>query len=144
MYDAGDRRHIREAEKAAKLAEVQSHEQIRAIMGTTAGRAWISSKLALAFTTPFTEDPHTTAFNCGQQNIALSLLADVIAATPDQFILMMREANERSTAAEQRRSQRADRRIEAGTSEFGSDGSAEAGGDYDPTAADRTEAERST
>ena len=38
-------------------------------------------------------DPYQTAFNEGNRNAGLRLLADVTSTTPEQYALMLREAN---------------------------------------------------
>lgn len=144
-YDASSRASIRAAEKAQKLAEQNSREMLVSVMATEPGRRWIHSRLFWAFTTPFTADPHMTAFNCGKQNEALALLADVVAASPEDFILMLREANERRTIAEQPGRENVDGRVDRPDGE-GRTYDRSLGlfvDDYDPTA-ERVEAERST
>lgn len=93
--NASDRKSIRAAEKAGRLIDLQDQGVIVGIMTNIDGRAWVWRQLASIFHTPFTADPHSTAFNCGIQNAAIALLDTVTRWCPEQFILMMREANGR-------------------------------------------------
>lgn len=104
MNNAADRKEIRKAEKASAIAARQDLEVATQIMSTTAGREWIMRRIALAFITPFTSDPHMTAFNCGIQNEAIKLMTEIMNACPDQYLLAMREQNERNAAGERSRS----------------------------------------
>ena len=111
-YNAGDRRNVRQAEKSAKLVETQNREVITGLMSVTNGRAWMwdwLTKLHI-FQSPFHPDSGIMSFQCGEQNIGLQLLKDIMLYSPDQYILMAREANERNASSERARSQDADRR----------------------------------
>ena len=93
-YDASNRKSIRRAEKAAELAIANRISVIRSIMATAPGRDWMHSLLTRCsiFHTPFSPGaPDLTAFNCGQQNIGLTIFADVTAHCPNEYTLMMTE-----------------------------------------------------
>lgn len=104
MYNAGDRKDVRRAEKAARLGTRQRQSAVVGIMSVSGGRHWMHDILVSChvFATTFTVDPYATAFNEGQRNIGLQLLDDIMQACPDSYILMMREANERNAATERR------------------------------------------
>lgn len=120
--NAADRKDIRRREKQAKLADLQRREVIVQLMGTTAGRQWVWDRLGDChmFVTTFNGDPYQSAFMEGQRAIGLTLLADIMLACPDSYILAMREANVRSTIDERRSSP---------VSDGGDSGSGEAAGD---------------
>ncbi len=107
-YDASDRKSIRKAEKAARLADRARQEVIVNLMSTTFGRAWLWDLLSSChvFGQTFSPDPLMTAFSEGRRSVGLALLADVMLACPDQYITAAREANvrhnsnDRSTSAE--------------------------------------------
>ena len=105
-YNAGERKDVRAAEKAAKIAESQSAEIIRSLMSIPPGRAWVLTLLESAhvFATSFDRDPVAMAFNEGERNQGLILLTAIMSACPDQFLLMMKERNERHLAGERSRS----------------------------------------
>lgn len=109
--NASNRKDIRAQEKAAARLAANDREVIVGLMSTIIGRSWIHSKLELChiFSDPFSGDALLEAYRKGERNIGLALLADLHAYCPDQYILMMREHNERSTAAEYTRSQNTDR-----------------------------------
>ena len=96
-YDASDRKSIRRAEKAARLADRARQEVIVNLMSTTFGRAWLWDILTSChvFAQTFSTDPLMTAFSEGRRSVGLALLADVMFACPDQYITAAREANVR-------------------------------------------------
>src|SRR6266404_8519575 len=96
-YDASDRKSIRKAEKAARLADRARQEVIVNLMSTTFGRAWLWDLLSSChvFGQTFTSDPLMTAFGEGRRAVGLALLGDVMLACPDQYITAAREANVR-------------------------------------------------
>lgn len=104
MYNAGDRKDVRKAEKAARLSAVQRQSAVSGIMSVTGGRHWMHDVLVSChcFATTFAIDPHASAFNEGQRSIGLLLLADIMSASADNYVLMMREANEREKTQEAR------------------------------------------
>jgi len=104
------RRALAKSIRESRLREIQRNEVLRGLMSTAAGRAWVHDKLAAAGVahTPFiASDPHLTSFNCGMQNFGLMILAEVMAAAPNEYILMMKE-NAPDGPANQLRDDRAD------------------------------------
>lgn len=97
MYDASNRKDIRRAEKAARIAEAERINYLKAAMSTVAGRNWFCDLLEAChlFSDPFTADPLREAYSKGERNVGLRLFSDIIAHCPDYYILMMREANAR-------------------------------------------------
>lgn len=106
MYDAGDRKSVRRAEKAAKLVAEAERSTILLVMSSTSGRQWAWEFLSAChiYNDPFSGHALTEAHSKGERNAGLRLLAQINSACPDLYIQMMREANERSTAAEHSRS----------------------------------------
>lgn len=97
--DEAETARAKQAAKDAKLLEAQRAEVLRQLMSTTAGRRWLHDLLAVCGVgrTPYTTDPYDTAFNCGQQNIGLRLLAESMSAAPGSYLEMMKEnSNDRS------------------------------------------------
>ncbi len=97
-YDASDPDAVHDARKreAAELRERLDY--LATIMSTPAGRKWIYQLLAECriFESPVVVgDPYFTYHNIGGQNIGKLLLQDLNDASPDGYILMMREATER-------------------------------------------------
>lgn len=86
------------AEKAAKqefLAQ-RDIDDIQFVMNSEKGRrvVWSMLEKGQVFGACFNVDPHITAFNEGQRNLALLLLQRVMAHCPDQYLKMASEASE--------------------------------------------------
>src|SRR5438034_7377082 len=101
-YNASERKDVRRAEKEAKLAERQRYEITSYIMSTAPSRAWMHDKLETChvFRSSFATDALAMAFAEGERNIGLQLLNDIMQACPNNYILMMEEANERHASSE--------------------------------------------
>jgi len=99
MYDAGNKKDVRRLEKQAKLEEQQRKEIVTGIMSVAPGRRWICELLehCHVFATSYSDVGNRMAFMEGQREVGLMLLADIMSACPDQYILMMRERNERES-----------------------------------------------
>ncbi|EOZ5275766.1 hypothetical protein ACQSIR_003410 [Escherichia coli] len=86
------------AEKAAKqeLLAQRDIEDIQFVMNSEKGRrvVWSMLEKGQVFGACFNVDPHITAFNEGQRNLALLLLQRVMAHCPDQYLKMAAEAGE--------------------------------------------------
>lgn len=110
-YSAANRKDIRQAEKAAKAVEASRQSVLVGLMSTIEGRAYVYADLEFCrvFVDPFTGDALAEAFQKGIRTVGLKLLADLMSYTHDQFILAMREANERRTATELARDSNGDR-----------------------------------
>src|SRR5882672_4979519 len=107
-YDAGNRRDVRAAEKQAKLVEQQRREIVTGIMSVAPGRSWMCDILESChiFATSFSDVGLRMAFMEGQREVGIRLLTDIMGACPDQYVLMMRERNERNSAYDARRSRK--------------------------------------
>lgn len=94
-YDASDKRSVNTARKKKARKEKQRLEVVEAIMGQPQGRAFMYDYLTRCstFTTPFVAgQPDTSAFNAGRQSIGHDLQADIMAAAPETYWLMVNEA----------------------------------------------------
>lgn len=101
MYDGSNRKHIRQAEKRAKLDENNDIAYLRQIMGTLPGRAWMYRLLTdcQMFHEPFSpHSPYATAYNCGRQSVGRRLFDNVFSRTPSEYALMMQEAQAKEAA----------------------------------------------
>jgi hypothetical protein len=109
--NAASRKDIRAQEKASARLAANDREVVSGLMSTITGRAWIHTKLEFChiFADPFTNEALLEAYRKGERNVGLVLLADIMAYCPNQYVLMMEEANARSTAAEYARSANSDR-----------------------------------
>ena len=100
MYDASNRKHIRAAEKSAKVADRTRGEVLARLASDVGGRHYLWDRLAElhVFTSTYNDNPSRMAFLEGQRAAGLSLLADILHWCPEQFLQMMVEANGRRTA----------------------------------------------
>lgn len=101
-YNASQRKDIRSAEKASKAREASRQSVLVGIMSTIEGRAYIWGDLeeCRVFEDPFSGEALVEAYTKGIRSTGLKKLAELMSYCPDQFILAMREANERRTANE--------------------------------------------
>ena len=128
MYNAGNRQDVRRLEKQAKIDEAARQQVVIDLMSSSPGRQWMHDRLSGChlFSTSFSLTALETAFKEGERNQGLQLLTDVMAACPDQYVLMMREANVRNQLADTRNSG-SDRTDPDGGDSGSDDGDTEAG-----------------
>ncbi|OCO64339.1 hypothetical protein AN690_0200650 [Citrobacter freundii] len=96
MMDIDDEGRKAELDAKRKLLAQRDIEDIQFVMGSEQGRRVIWSLLekGQVFGACFNVDPHITAFNEGQRNLALVLFQRVMAHCPDQYLKMAAEAGE--------------------------------------------------
>lgn len=93
-FDTADPEQVNAARKKSARLRREGLEFVKALMDTPQGRYWMYGILDFChmYQTPFTPgDQHTTSFKLGEQNVGTRLLADVMAAAPDQYVVMVRE-----------------------------------------------------
>lgn len=94
--------HINDEERKAELEAKQQLlaqrdiDDIQFVMSSEQGRRviWSLMEKGQVFGTCFNVEPHITAFNEGQRNLALVLFQRVMAHCPDQYLKMATEAGE--------------------------------------------------
>jgi hypothetical protein len=84
----------------AKAAEVERRGVVLNLMSSHAGRAFIFDRLVRChiFSSSFTPEALAMAFAEGERNVGLQDLNDVMRFAPDQYVQMMREANDKEIA----------------------------------------------
>lgn len=97
-YHAGERPHVKEKQRAAKRREDADRKVIRQIMGSNEGRDWMNRLLlkthvSVTASSPWSLNPLEMAKACGEMEIGQQLLVEVIAACPERYIEMLKEAN---------------------------------------------------
>ena len=106
MDDLSNPTDVKRIAKDARQADLVRQEIIRGIMSLPQGRGWMYGLLERChvFQTTFTGKSLSMAFQEGERNIGLELIQDVMAACPDQYVAMIREAqsNEWSTRQQPR------------------------------------------
>ncbi|HAW0704360.1 TPA: hypothetical protein JLJ93_000117 [Escherichia coli] len=96
MTDIDDESLKAEQEAKQQLLAQRDIDDIQFVMGSEQGRRVIWSLLekGQVFGTCFNVEPHITAFNEGQRNLALVLFQRVMTNCPDQYLKMAAEASE--------------------------------------------------
>lgn len=96
MMDIDDEGRKAELDAKQQLLAQRDIDDIQFVMGSEQGRRVIWSLLekCQVFGACFNVDPHITAFNEGQRNLALVLFQRVMAHCPDQYLKMAAEAGE--------------------------------------------------
>lgn len=95
-YDPSNRKHVREKEKEASLAERNFIAYTRQIMSEAPGRQWMQSLLdkCYIFGEPFVKgSSDSTAHNLGRQSVGKELFFTVVTHCPTEYIQMMQEAS---------------------------------------------------
>jgi len=94
VKNAADAEQVKEAGDKAQRNRRQELDQVRLVVGTSLGRAfyWRLLQLCGVFQSSFNHSGSITAFNEGQRNIGLKLLADLNEAAPEAYVTMMRES----------------------------------------------------
>lgn len=99
MVDVGDPAVVEAQRNKEELLAFARDEAFRALLRTYGGRAWAWDMLAEAriYRDDVFQGAETemTSFNLGKRSMGLRLLAQVMAAAPDQFLVMQREAMQR-------------------------------------------------
>ena len=102
-YNASDTKQIRKARAQAKVVESERQGVVLNLMSSPAGRNYVYEILNTrchVFDTSFHEVPVKMAFLEGERNIGLQLLIETMLWAPDQYVQMMREANDRRIASD--------------------------------------------
>ncbi|EHB0602564.1 hypothetical protein LEG54_11055 [Salmonella enterica] len=96
MMDIDDEGRKAELDAKQQLLAQRDINDIQFVMGSEQGRRVIWSLLekGQVFGACFNVDPHITAFNEGQRNLALVLFQRVMEHCPDQYLKMAAEAGE--------------------------------------------------
>jgi hypothetical protein len=98
-YDASDPKQVRERLNQLKIDENIRDELFRKIMESREGRGWMHALLEIAhvWRSSFALDALAMAFAEGERNVGLHVLADLMRAAPDQYLVMVKEAAEIET-----------------------------------------------
>lgn len=96
-YDASDPSVVNTARKKASRKKNERLKVIQAVMEQKECRKWLREYLdsLFLFSNPVVSgDPYLTHFNIGKQDAGKQLMADIMNAAPDLYLLMIREKNE--------------------------------------------------
>lgn len=94
-YNAADPEQVQGRARTEKQKAAARDRAFIALMGSRDGRAFVWNILSRVriFATSFNQSNAQTAFNEGERNIGLWLMADINRLCPDQYPVMVKEAN---------------------------------------------------
>lgn len=92
-FDTSDEEEVARRNRTLARREKDHREVVAALMATPQGRAWVWDFLAGAhvYQTSFHTDSNSMAFREGERNVALMVLAQIMAAAPKAYLLMFAE-----------------------------------------------------
>lgn len=92
--NASDREQVESRQKSAKARELRRLAGLKQVMASADGRVWLWDLLSFCgiSRTSFTGNS-TTFFNEGQRNVGLKVQADLTKHYPDQYLAMIKEAD---------------------------------------------------
>lgn len=69
------------------------NKAMSALLATGDGRdlLWRLLRMSGVGGTPYTDDPHRTAFNCGEQNVGLQIQAWIIETEPEGYLRLLQD-----------------------------------------------------
>ena len=93
--NAADEEQVKEAKKKEKRGRERDLEDLGVVLSGPAGRRFVWRYLGACgvFKTSMTGDSYTY-FNEGRRDVGLQLLADVMEADPNAYLLMTKEAKQ--------------------------------------------------
>lgn len=93
-FDASDPRQVNQRKRRAKTRQADEDEVIRGLLGSFKGRAWYWKQLSAChiFEASWRQDgTDAMIFREGERNIGLRLLAQLMRASPESYVLMTQE-----------------------------------------------------
>jgi hypothetical protein len=92
--DVSDRTQVRAARRSAAVEEREEGERLAAFLVHPVARRWMWRLLenCHTFGTSFSDNPFRTAFQEGERNVGIRVLADIMRYCPTQYSVMMQEA----------------------------------------------------
>lgn len=94
-FNASDPAQVAAKRRSAGKRRKASESIVYTIMSTQGGREWMYSLLGSChcFNSSFTGEALTMAFREGERNVGLMLTAQIMNASPKEFVLMLEEQN---------------------------------------------------
>jgi hypothetical protein len=94
-FNASDPAQVAAKRRSAGKKRKANESVVYTIMSTQAGREWMHSVLSSChcFSSSFTGETLSMAFKEGERNIGLMLTAQIMKASPDEFVMMLKEQN---------------------------------------------------
>lgn len=96
---------------AKRITRRQQLDLLAHFMSSPTGRSYIYDFLAAChvYTTSFSRNSRVMAFSEGERNTGIRLLGDIVEASPDYYLQMLKEQNDERRTAEHRNDAAADR-----------------------------------
>lgn len=93
VSNAADEKQVKDAERKGKLAKDNELSDVKFILSTEAGRRfiWKTLERCKVYELSFNHSGAITSFNEGMRNIGLIILSDVMGASPEAYLQMMKE-----------------------------------------------------
>lgn len=93
LRDTSDPKQVQRAIKTSKERNEARAEGLRQVLSTKEGRLWLHDLIETCgpYRSPFSPDAIRMAFNCGEANIGLRLVAEAHAVSADLYLAMMKE-----------------------------------------------------
>jgi hypothetical protein len=94
-FNASDPAQVATKRRSAGKKRKARESVVYTIMSTQQGREWFHDLLSSChcFSTSFTGESLSMAFKEGERNIGLILTAQIMKASPDEFVTMLKEHN---------------------------------------------------
>lgn len=91
--DPQERAFSRKQAKANKLDRTMRELAVRGLLSSVEGRSylWWLLEITRYGVNPFAADAERTAFNCGEYNVGLQILAHILEVDPAGFIRLQQE-----------------------------------------------------
>ena len=99
-FDASDPDQVNKRKSEVGRRQKADDDVIIALLGNGDGRSWMWRLLERCHVLSQPFDPESdriTAFRLGEMNICQMLLADVLRAAPDSYLLMAKESKENAS-----------------------------------------------
>lgn len=94
MANAASAQEVKEQERRRKNAALIAQDDLRFVMASDKGRRFVHGLIEFCgpFRSAFSTNGSQENFNLGQQNVGLKLFADIEAACPEKYLVMMEES----------------------------------------------------
>ncbi len=115
MDDRQQRRLTKEQQNWLQQDGRARRDAVHSLFSTADGRTflyWLLQITNAMGRSPFTGNALTTSFECGQHNIGLQVMHEMLDIAPDQFFLMLKEKADERTYRDGATSAHADTRPE--------------------------------
>lgn len=96
-FDASDEKQVQDRKSQLGRQAAADAQVIVNLVSTEPGRSWLFRLLESCHTFSLSFDPDSdrvSAFREGERNVGNRILADLVKASPETYVLMMKEKND--------------------------------------------------